>query len=859
MGQALPSERPRQSNPHPFSTSLVSQVQAFLFVSGFSALLLEVVYVKLLRYWVGNTAYAVAAVLCAYMAGLAVGSFAAGKWLIRASRLLAVYGSMEFVVGLYSLGLPWIMDKLKPAYLHMTARVGPDSNLALIGHFTASIVILLLPTLMMGATYPVVVRAASQAIADCSDVAEKLYFANLAGAALGTLLSDFLFLRFWGLGNTLLLVAGVNSVLATFAMLVQRRQPARPHATTERPAAAPARWGNGASLVVAFSGGFLALFLEMVWTTMVGRFLENTVYAFAATLFAVIAGLGAGAAIVNRQLARRQAPDLLPYSCLVTGLLVMLLIPFWDRSRIVAGNHPAGCVVLAVALLWAVVYAVDSRLKASVWYWSIALGMILGIRCREWLDPAGSRFWVMHGVDFSVSALFMVAPAVLMGTVFPLALRWYLSAAGKESPSVAPAYALNTVGCLAGVLAATFLVLPRLGVERSGRLAGLAFFALGLALLWPRRFFRRWALVLALVCWGGWTHYAPHWDFSKTLNYLDHQGNVVYQEEDLNGGVTTVLHDGASWKIFVNYMFNGGNTWEERDQARVALVPLLYTREFDRAMIVGIGSGQSAGIMGQFPFKHIDIVDFSPRVVEAADKFFGFLHYGIFQDPRVQVHVDDGRHYLFTHPAKLSFLTLEVNRLYSAGEGDLYTRQFYEICSAHLTDDGVMQQWVPLFSLTIPETLIIIRTVRQVFPYVSFYLGGGSGTLVASRSPLQLEYARIKEMNANPRVAAVLQQIELPCAESLLGDLALRPEGVDALLARASERRISTDLWPYLEHSNARYHVGRSTGIPLWQFLLTAEDFQIPPVAHADPLAMARIEHRATEERQAQFDNLAEK
>jgi spermidine synthase len=839
---------------------LVSQIQALLFVSGFSALLLEVVYVKLLRYWVGNTAYAVAAVLCAYMAGLAVGSFAAGKWLIRWSRLLALYGSMEFVVGVYSLGLPWIMDKLKPAYLHMTASVGPDSNLALVGHFTASIIVLLLPTLLMGATYPVVVRAASQAIADRSDVAERLYFANLAGAALGTLLSDFLFIRFWGLGNTLLLVAGVNSVLATFAILLQRQQQARPRPQTERPAGeAPARWGNRTSLLIAFWGGFLVLFLEMVWTTMVGRFLENTVYAFAVTLFAVIAGLGAGAAMVNRQLATRQASDLLPYSCLGTGLLVMLLIPFWDRSRIVAGDHPAGCVALAVALLWGVVYAVDSRLKASLWYWSIALGMILGILCRGWLDPEGSKFWILHGVDFSVSALFMVAPAVLMGMIFPLALRWYLSASGKESPSVAPAYAWNTVGCLAGVLVATFLVLPRLGVERSGRMAGLAFFALGLALLWPRRLGRRWALVLALVCWGGWTHYAPRWDFSKTLSYLDQQGNVVYQREDLNAGVTTVLHDGEYWKIFVNYLFNGGNTREERDQARVALVPLLYTHAFARAMIVGIGTGQSAGILGQFPFKHIDIVDFSPRVVEAADQFFRFLHYGIFQDPRVQVHVDDGRHYLFTHPAKLSFLTLEVNRLYTAGEGDLYTREFYEICSAHLTDDGVMQQWVPLFSLSIPETLIIIRTVRQVFPYVTFYLGGGSGTLVASRSPLRLEYARFKEMNANPRVAAVLKQIELPSAESLLGDLALRPEGVDALLARASERRISTDLWPYLEHSNARYHVGRSTGIPLWQFLLNAEEFQIPPVAHADPSAMAQLQQRAAEERQVQFDNLDEK
>ncbi len=183
--------------------------------------MLEVVYVKLLRYWVGNTAYSVAAVLCAYMLGLALGSALAGKWWVRFPRLLAVYGAMELAIGLYSAGLPWTMQWLKPVYLGLTSLVGPDSHLALVGHFTASVTVLLFPTLMMGATYPVVTRSASQARRDSVDAAEKLYYSNLAGAALGTLLSDFLMIRFWGLGNTLFLVAGINSLLAIWAFYLE--------------------------------------------------------------------------------------------------------------------------------------------------------------------------------------------------------------------------------------------------------------------------------------------------------------------------------------------------------------------------------------------------------------------------------------------------------------------------------------------------------------------------------------------------------------------------------------------------------------------------------------------------------------
>ncbi len=590
---------------------------------------------------------------------------------------------------------------------------------------------------------------------------------------------------------------------------------------------------------------------------MVGRFLDNTVYAFAVTLFAVIAGLGAGARIVNRLVARGRLTGLLPACCLGTGVLVMTLLPFWGWSRIIAGDHPVWCVAGAGVLLWVVVFAIDSRLKASLWYLLVAAGLVAAILYRHRTDPQGSAFWILHGVDFCVSVLFMVGPAVLMGMIFPLVLRWSLL--DSEAVSVARVYAVNTVGCLAGVLAATFLVLPRLGVERSGRLVGLGFFLLGLALALPASGVRRrWALALALVAWVGWLRLAPDWNFSRTLQYLGYEGAVVCQQEDINAGFTTVLHKDEYWEIFVNELFNGGNTAEEKDQARIALIPLLYVHKFDRALIVGIGTGEAAALMGEYPFRHIDIVDLSPRVVEAADQNFAFLNFGILKNPRASVHVDDGRHYLFTHPNQLNLLTIEINRMWTAGEGDLYTREFYEICSERLQKDGILQQWVPLFSLSIPETLIIIRTIRQVFPYVVLYVGGGSGMVVASQSPLELDMARLRTMDKNPKVNAVLKRIDLDSAASLLGDLVLLPDGTNAVLGRDRDQRISTDLWPYLEYSNTRYHVGLTSVIPLWQYLLNAEAFTIPAVEGATPLERAMIIRAASLERQRQFANLSD-
>ncbi len=829
---------------------LVRQLQILFFISGFSALVLEVVYVKLLRYWAGNTAAAVAAVLCAYMAGLAVGSLGAGRWLLRWPHLLALYGGLELLVGLYSVGLPGLMERLKPAYLNVTLWLGPDTSLALVAHFLAAAVLLMIPTLAMGASFPVVVRAASQGSEDRADLAEKLYAANLAGAAAGALLSDFLLVRFWGLGNSLLLVAAVNAAIATWAVVLDRHHPvAAPR--TESSATVRRRGARGRDLVlvVALAGGFLVLFQEIVWTHMVGRFLDSTVYGFAIALFGVIAGLGLGAALVARNVGKRPAGVQLPWVAMAAGLLVVLLIPFWDQARTLAVRYPLWTVYVALAILGAAAIVLAPQPKTLAGVLAVFPALIGATLIYRWLDPAGAVFWTHHGVDFAVSGLFMFAPAVLMGMVFPLTLAWYLGAASGGAPSVAPVYAVNTLGSMAGVVVANFLVIPLVGLERSGRLVGCAFFALGLLLL-AREVKHRYAVTLAMVPVLAWVFFVPPWDYSKGHTLMGHAGELIYAQEDLNGGVTTVLQNIGEKKLYVNGLFQAGNGYVvANDQARCALVPLLYAREFDRAMIIGIGSGQTGGLVGLFPFKSIDVVDFSPRVVEAARRFFEDTNLGLFSNPRVRLHIADGRHFLLTHPEKLSLLTIEVTRLWVAGEGDLYTREFYELCSARLLDSGVLQQWVPLFDLSLRDTVIILRTVRQVFPYVTLYMGAESGMIVASRSPLEVNYARLREMDSNPQLARLLASLQLPRVFSLLGDCIFVPEGLDAFLAPSPERRISTDLWPHLEYSNARFYLVNPSSRALRLHLLFAQEFRTPPIIGAEGATRGAIQEYAFAER----------
>lgn len=831
------------------------QLQGLVFLSGFSALLLEVVDVKLLRYWAGNTAYAVAAVLCAYMAGLSAGSLAAGKWLVRARSPLAAFGLLEFLVGLYSLALPRMIRGLEPAYLALTASLGPDTSLALFGHFLAAAALLLLPTLLMGASFPVVVRAGSGGSADRPEAATRLYAANLAGAALGALLSDFLLIRLWGMGNTLALVAGINAAVAVCALALNRKdeQAAGEPENIEEPVRTTPP-GRDLTLFVALTGGLLVLFQEIVWTHMAGRFLDNTVYGFAVTLFAVIAGLGFGAMLVARRTAERPVSQRLAQVSVAAGILSAALAPFWDNARLLAVRHPLGVMGVAFIILCggAALLALQSRVLAGTLAAPLAALVVIIVWC--WKDPAGSIFWAHHGVDFAVCILFMAGPAALMGMIFPLVLEWRLGAGRNRSGTVATVYAANTLGSLAGIVVATFLALPRWGVERSGRAVALALFALGLALSAPSPR-RRWAVRALPVL--VWTLLMPAWDFAKTHAALGQTGKLVYLREDLNGGVTTVLRGVGTTRLYSNGLIQAGNDYLIQDQARFALIPVLHAREMERATVIGLGSGQTAGVVGLFPFKTIDLVDLSPSVVEAGTEFFKDINLGVYHQPNVRVHIADGRHYLLTHPEKLSLVTIEVTRLWVAGEGDLYTREFYKLCARRLAEGGVLQQWVPLFRLRFRDLVMVLRTVRAVFPHVALYLGAESGMMVASGSPLVADYARLREMDSNGNVRLTLARLKLQSMFSLLGDCVLVPEGVDALLAREPDQRVSTDLWPHLEHSSARYYLEGLTTEAARRFFLTAQEFRTVPISGLDPAARPAVEKWVLEERDRQLATLS--
>lgn len=227
--------------------------------------------------------------------------------------------------------------------------------------------------------------------------------------------------------------------------------------------------------------------------------------------------------------------------------------------------------------------------------------------------------------------------------------------------------------------------------------------------------------------------------------------------------------------------------------------------------MIGLGTGSTLRTVALFPFRHIDAVELAPQVVEAARRWFADVNGRVFDvDPRVQMTVADGRNFLLLSRDRYDMITIEITSLWISGEADLYNREFYELCRAHLSQQGVLQQWVAIHHLRTQDLIVILNTAAQVFPHVAFFLGPGHGLLIASPSPLECDYQQIQAFDDAPGVRQQLEALRIPSLWSLLGELVLYEgsfrRAVSWLphLAGLPEDFASTDFRPYLEYQSPR-------------------------------------------------------
>ena len=557
---------------------------------------------------------------------------------------------------------------------------------------------------------------------------------------LGCLAAGFVLIAVLGVSGTLYATAALNVLIGAVAFVWSLQPRARPEEIpAEKPIASDVRYpARVAHLALAAYGlsGCAALGYQVVWTrllTFVSR--SNTTYAFAIMLAAFLCGLAIGSALFSGWVDRRRN-----LVVLLGGMEVM--IGLWG--------------ILSIALF--------DQLDAVT------------------APMAGLSFWWLYvGGRFAISFVIMLVPTILMGGVFPIAIRLYASL-DTLGGDIGRLYAVNTLGAILGSFAAGFLLIPVLGTQNAlivmaaiNLIAGGILFALD-----PSR--RPRFRVIALGITGALAAIlylvVPSDPLERLYARSEPDCELIYYDEDVAGTVTIHRRDEDYLLVKISGTSEVPTYYGALQNFRLLghLPALLHPAPRD-ALFIAFGAGIALGTLGRYDLEQIDCVEIVSGVPKAA-RYFSHLNYDILDDPRVRVIIDDGRNFLAKSPRQYDVITVDSTHPRSTDSWVLYTREFYQTCQDHLAANGVMVQWLPIHGLSDPEYRMIVRTFRTVFPHASIWLTTEYTILVGTTRPTKIDFGRVRTELARPEIDETLRSVNLRGPYAFIGCLVMAEETI---------------------------------------------------------------------------------
>lgn len=733
-------------------------IALFFLLSGGTALVYQVVWVRMVGMVVGASTLAVSIVVAAYMAGLGIGARLAGPAAKRSQHPLAVYGGLELGIGSFALLSPIVLSGMASLPLSGPAQL------------VAAGLALLPPTLAMGATLPMLTAWYARDEKTLGKDMGWLYAINTTGAVLGAAASGFVLLPLLGQPTTLAAAGAVNLAVGAGALLLGRRVPHAPSSSGGAAASASARGLDAHTLRIlsAFGlSGAAAMVNQVAWNRGFSLFTGSTTYAFSLIVCAFIAGLALGGHLLSRFVDRTK-----------------------DRGGLLAGLN------IAIALS------------------SAALVPIMGELPLWLLEPLAARsesFLATQTFVFGLLAGLIFIPTVMMGGTYPVATRALTRDAASAPAEVGRAYAWNTGGAIVGSLGAGLLLIPALGLQDTLWVAVVLNLCAAAVLLGPRVRVA-WLLpavgLLALVVSPDWDprhmNLAPHIyatdlveDPDKLAKFRD-SGSVRFHEEGIGSTVTVVQRMSGSQVLRINGKTDASTQADKLHQGFIGALPMVLAREIEDVLVIGLGSGMTLASALTFPVERLRVVELLPEVVRGA-RSFGERLGNPMTDPRVEILVEDGRHLLMSERADYDVIISQPTNLFISGMSTLFTQETFAAMRDNLSEDGVALVWVQGYLVFEEDVKTIARTFQAVFPEAHLWnIGAHDLIFTGHRSAFVADpealAVRMDRLSASPAVAwsGLREPLDLQRHYML---------GPEALRDWAGPGRLHTDADPFLEFS----------------------------------------------------------
>ena len=681
--------------------------------SGFAGLVYESIWSRYLSLFLGHAAYAQTLVIALFMGGLSLGSWLASRHSPRRRHLLSWYAAAEAAIGLMGLLFHPLFDgATRLAHTSLMPALGSPEAAGVL-KLALSGLIVLPPAILLGTTFPLmsagVVRLWPRLAGSSISM---LYFSNSIGAAAGVLASGFLLVGTLGLPGTIIAASVLNLAVAAVVYAAARFAPDHPPDSEEETAIRRfrERVGYGLMLWVAALTGAASFVYEIAWIRMLGLVLGSSTHSFELMLSAFISGLAFGGLWIRRRMDGIAEP--------------------------VRWLAAVQCAMAMLALATVPVYANCFELMAAI---------------MKGLSRTGEGYVLFNLASHSLSLLVMFPATFCAGMTLPL-ITFTLLAQGAGERSIGAVYAANTVGAIAGVVAATHVGMPLLGLK--GLVAFGAAVDLGLAVLLLRVARGGSRLLPAIAAGAGavavvavlaWVRIDPLEMVSGVYRYgelisADRASNVFHKDGKTTS-VDLVRYSSGRLVIFtngkaeasINLAGESGPASDEVTMVLSAALPLAAHPGAANAAVIGLGSGQTSHVLlGSSRLEQVDTIEIEAAVVEAAPEFGRHVE-RVFTDRRSRIFIDDARSFLSARNAQYDLIVAEPSNPWVSGVSSLFSAEFYELAERHLRPRGILAQWLQLYELEPRLVASVMGALARTFPDYDVYATDNANILILAR------------------------------------------------------------------------------------------------------------------------------
>jgi spermidine synthase len=790
------------------------------FLSGLSALIYQLVWVRVFGNVFGNTIYSASLIVAVFMLGLGAGSYIVGRWADQryaagSTMMLRAYAQVEIAIALLGAGVSLLLPHLAEisAAVSSYSRDASGWYVLSMGSYLAraaiTIVLLTPITVLMGGTLTLLIRHLVRSDLDAGSWhIALLYAVNTGGAALGACLTDFALVPSLGLRSTQMFAVACNVVAGLGAWYLAARgsevrlkadtttkkkrvrsvrlqpDPRRVRLQPDRPA--PVVFTAAALLL----SGFAAMGMEILWFRHFSILLGGFRAVFALLLTVILGGIGAGSlagGLLHRRTGR-PAESLMVVQCLFVASAL---------AGLAAANASA----------------IDSRLTIERAADTARLaGEPAAAQTSGWAQLLGEA--AFNGTPILVE---VGLAALLMGFSFPLANALVQRAELVVGTRAGALYLANTAGAVCGSLLSGFLLLPALGIQGSATLlavvSALAIVPLYLAARAAPDFatkagrqFAQWAFsgsaLAATAAIGLWLLLPPDHVLTRSLPVPVDNERVLSVAEAVTEVISVNERPGAGRTLLTNgHAMSSTSARAQRYMRALAHVPLLSIDSPETVLVIGFGVGNTTHASTLHPsIRRVEVADLSKGILGHAS-YFADVNRGVLTDRRVAVHVNDGRHHLqMQPPGSYDLITLEPPPPGYAGMAALYSREFYTLARTRLTAKGYISQWLPAYQLPSSVALGMVRAFIEVFPRAVLISGAESELLLlgAKDLPVEIDPERIAaRLSSAPPLEEDLRRIDLGSVREIVGSFVGSP---DTLAQAARDVPPVTDDRPTQEY-----------------------------------------------------------